>query len=128
MLSLPSAVRLYVAAAPVDMRKGFDSLAALAHSAIGQDPLSGHIFLYYNRRRDRVKALWWDRTGFALLYKRLERGTFPIPRPATSDARSVEIDAGDLALLLEGLDASTGRRTTRWYRTPHEGLAHRNAL
>lgn len=68
MLTLPPSVRLYVATEPVDFRKGFDGLASVARHVVGEDPMSGHIFLFYNRRRNRVKALWWDRSGFALLY------------------------------------------------------------
>lgn len=127
MLTLPSSVRLFVAAEPIDMRKGFDSLAALARSVIDEDPLSGHIFIFINRRRNRLKALWWDRTGFVLLYKRLERGTFPVPEAASPFARRVEIDPGDLQLLLEGVDVTRIRRRRRWYRSPHKGLAHRNS-
>lgn len=108
------------------MRKGHVSLAALVRSVVAEDPLSGHVFIFYNQRRNRLKAIWWDRTGYALLYKRLERGTFAIPTPPDAAGR-VEIDGGDLHLLLEGIDPSVGRRR-RWYRSPHEGLANRNTV
>src|SRR5262245_48816436 len=79
MLSLPPAVRIFVCTAPTDMRKSFDSLAALAQTVVGEDPLSGHLFLFRNRQRDRVKLLWWDRDGLAIWYKRLEAGVFDLP-------------------------------------------------
>ena len=123
---MPSSVRLFVATEPTDMRKGHLSLAALVRSVVDEDPLSGHVFIFYNRRRNRLKALWWDRTGYALLYKRLERGTFAIPIAADMPGR-VEIDGGDLHLLLEGIDPSVERRR-RWYRSPHKGLANRNTV
>lgn len=108
------------------MRKGHLSLAALVRSVVDEDPLSGHVFIFYNRRRNRLKALWWDRTGYALLYKRLERGSFAIPTVAGASGR-VEIDSGDLHLLLEGIDPDVARRR-RWYRSPHSGLAERNTV
>ena len=118
MLTLPSSVRIYVAAEPVDLRRGFDGLAAATRSVIGEDPLSGHVFVFLNRRRDRVKLLLWDRTGFVLLYKRLERGTFEIPSEPLPGLRHVEVDAGELGLMLEGLDLRGARRRERWYRLP----------
>jgi transposase len=123
MLTLPASVRIYVAAEPVDLRRGFDGLAAAARSVIGQDPPSGHIFVFLNRRRDRVKLLVWDRTGFLLLYKRLERGTFRIATEPRAGVRHVELDAGELGLMLEGLDLRGARRQRRWRRVPHESAA-----
>lgn len=123
---IPSSVRLFVATEPTDMRKGHLSLAALVRSMVAEDPLSGHVFIFYNRRRNRLKALWWDRSGYALLYKRLERGSFAIPT-AVDASGSVEIDSGDLHLLLEGIDPSA-KRSKRWYRSPHKGLADRNTV
>jgi transposase len=79
VLSLPSALRIFLAASPADMRKGFDGLSLLVREVIAEDPLSGHLFVFRNRRRDRVKVLYWDRDGFALWYKRLEKGTFRFP-------------------------------------------------
>ncbi len=128
MLTLPSSVRFYLASDSVDLRKGFDKLAGLARSVAQQDPMSGHVFLFYNARRNRLKALWWDRTGYVLLYKRLERGTFPVPTGARAGQRHVEIDAGELSLLLEGIDPGLARRSRRWYRSPHNGLASRNSI
>ena len=80
MLTLPASVRIYVAAEAVDLRRGFDGLAAATRGVIGADPLSGHVFVFLNARRNRIKLLVWDRTGYVLLYKRLERGTFALPK------------------------------------------------
>lgn len=113
MFGLTSAVRVYLATAPADMRKSFDGLAALATGALGLDPLSGHLFVFSNRRRDRLKVLYWDRDGYAVWAKRLERGTFRIPAAA---AGRVEMTAADLAALLAGIDLSTARRRPRYAR------------
>ena len=120
MLTLPSSVRIYVAAEPVDLRRGFDGLAAATRSVIGADPMNGHVFVFLNRRRNRVKLLVWDRTGYLLVYKRLERGTFKLPTEPEVGRRHVEVDAGQLGLMLEGLDLSGARRRKRWYRLPHQ--------
>lgn len=79
MLTLPASVKIYVASDPVDLRKGFDGLSAATRSVIDQDPLSGHLFVFINRRRNRCKVLVWEASGFLLLYKRLERGRFKLP-------------------------------------------------
>jgi transposase len=118
MLTLPCSVRIYVAAEPVDLRRGFDGLAAAVRSVMAADPLSGHLFVFLNRRQNRVKVLFWDRTGFALLYKRLERGTFALPTAPALGQRHIEVDAGELHCLLEGLDLQEARRRPRWYRRP----------
>lgn len=121
MLTLPASVRIYVAAEPVDLRRGFDGLAAATRSLIG-DPLSGHLFCFLNKRKNRIKLLVWDRTGYLLLYKRLERGTFALPTQPAPGHRHVEVDAGELGLMLEGLDLRGARRRTRWYRSPHQAI------
>ncbi len=120
MLTLPASVRIYVAAEAVDLRRGFDGLAAATRSLIRQDPLSGHVFAFLNRRRDRIKLLVWDRTGYVLLYKRLERGTFRLVATPSLGERHVEMDAGELGLMLEGLDLREAVRHRRWRRMPHE--------
>ena len=124
MLTLPASVRIYIAAEAVDLRRGFDGLAAATRSVIGADPMSGHVFVFVNRRRNRVKFLVWDRTGYLLLYKRLERGTFKIPTEPEVGRRHVEVDAGELGLMLEGLDLRGARRRKRWYRLPHQKKQH----
>jgi transposase len=129
MLTLPASVRIYVAAEAVDLRRGFDGLAAATRSLIRQDPLSGHLFVFLNRRRNRIKLLVWDRTGYLLVYKRLERGTFHLPASPPAGQRHVELDAGDLALMLEGVDLRGALRRERWRRLPHEvGLSASSAL
>ena len=112
MLGLPSAVRIYLATEPVDMRKGHDALTALVRR-LGGDPFSGHLFVFISRARDRVKILTWDRGGFVLWYKRLERGRFAFPRFVEVGA-TVDIDAAQLAMLLDGVDFSRVRRGRRW--------------
>ena len=104
----------------MDLRRGFDGLAAATRGVIRQDPLNGHLFVFLNRRRNRIKLLVWDRTGYLLLYKRLERGTFHLPAQPQAGHRHVELDAGDLGLMLEGVDLRGAHRRERWRRLPHE--------
>ena len=118
MLTLLASVRIFVAAEPVDLRRGFDGLAAATRSLIDQDPLSGHVFCFLNRRRNRIKLLVWDRTGYLIVYKRLERGTFTLTTVPALGCRHVEMDAGELALLLEGIDLRNAVRRPRWRRVP----------
>ena len=120
MLNLPPSVRIFVAREPADMRKGFDGLSSLVIDVIDQDPQSGHVFCFFNKRRDRVKLLVWDRSGYWLLYKRIEHGRFRIYDQASSDKNSFEIRAVDLALLLEGIDLRGARR-----RPSHDKLVGR---
>jgi transposase len=115
MLSLPPAVRIFVSTEPTDIRRGFDGLSFLVKEVIGEDPLSGHLFVFRNRIGDRVKVLYWDRTGFCLWYKRLEKSVFHFPSSsASSERRSVEIEAAELALILEGIDLAGARRRRRF--------------
>jgi transposase len=121
MLKLPTlgemdralTVRVYLAAGSTDMRKGFDSLAALVRDALGHDPLSGSLFLFIGRGRDRIKVLSWEADGFCLWYKRLEEGTFRVPAPQDGGA-SVELRASELAMLLEGIDLGRIKRRHRF--------------
>lgn len=118
MLSLPPSVRIFVSREPVDMRKGFDSLAQLVRSHLAGDPLSGHLFVFRSKRGDRLKVLYWDSDGLCLFYKRLEVGSFKLPTLGTSvGEHGLEIRAGDFALLLEGIDLSDAQRQKR-YRRP----------
>lgn len=120
MLRLPSlgeldrtvAGRIYLCTAATDMRKGFDTLAALVREFLGRDPLSGHLFLFLSRNRTRLKILYWDGDGFALWYKRLEVGTFRTPRTG-SDRASVELTASELAMMLDGIDLRSLKRIKR---------------
>jgi len=96
------------------MRRGFDGLAAMASGIVGEDPLSGHLFVFRNRREDRVKILYWDRDGYALWYKRLEKGRLRFPKPARSGAARSEIRANDLMMLLDGVDLRSVRREQRF--------------
>jgi transposase len=109
----PPSVRVFVASAPMDLRLSFDRLAGLTETTLRQDPYSGHLFVFRNRGGDRVKILYWDRTGFCLWYKRLEKGTFRLPR---AEAGGVEIEAAELMLLLEGIDLAGARRRPRLLR------------
>lgn len=112
MLTLPPSVRVFVAVGATDMRLGMDGLDAIARSRLDLDPLSGHLILFRNRRGDRLKILMWDRSGYWVLYKRLEKGTFSWPHSAV-DTR-VEVCTRDLQLLLSGEDI-TRPRHTKWY-------------
>ena len=121
MLTIPPHTRVFLAIKPTDMRKSFDGLFALVESVLQEAPLSGHLFVFRNRRRDRIKLLWWDRDGLAMFYKRLERGTYQFPtdvasQGATSGASATkcEIRASDLALLLEGIDLKSVIRRKRY--------------
>jgi transposase len=103
------------------MRRGFDRLAASAHALTQQDPLSGHLFVFLNRRRNRVKVLYWDKSGYCLWYKRLERGQFHLPHSA-NNVPSCELDAASVTLMLEGIDLAESRRYKRFSLT--ENNAH----
>jgi transposase len=112
MLSLPTSVRIFLASEPVDMRKSFDALAALVRSQVGQDPMSGHLFVFIGRRRHIARILFWDRCGYCLFSKRLESGAFKLPAKSASGATA--IDGGALLALLEGIDLDTTRRRPGW--------------
>jgi transposase len=111
VLSLPSALRIFLAVEPADMRKGFDGLSLLVRERIAEDPLSGHLFVFRNKRRDRLKILYWDKDGFALWYKRLEKGTFRFPE---AKGGRVEVTPAEMAAVLEGIDLSRARRLPRF--------------
>lgn len=114
MLTLPPTVRVYLASEPVDLRKNFDGLAVAAREVIQQDPMNGHLFVFLNRRADRVKILMWDRNGYCLLYKRLERGVFRAPKDPETGASHVVLECAELGLMLEGIDLRGARRRPRW--------------
>lgn len=112
MLSWPRAVRVFVHTGPTDMRRGFDRLACMAQEVLHQDPLSGHLFVFVNRGGDRMKVLFWDRSGYVLFYKRLEQGIFHLPAESSA---CLEIDMPRLMLILEGLDLSAARQGKRFH-------------
>lgn len=108
MLMLSPAVKIFVCAQPADMRRSFDRLAEMTRSLLAQDPLSGHLFIFFNRPRDRVKILFWDRSGFCLYYKRLEEGCFcPLENRR-------EISAAELTLILEGIELADAKQQKRF--------------
>ena len=115
MLSFPPAVRIWLALAPADLRKGFDALAELVRQHLRDDPLSGHVFVFRNRRGDRIKLLYWDTDGFVIVYKRLEAGVFRFPAAAEGQA-SVTVRAAELAMLLDGVDWQSAKRSKRYHR------------
>lgn len=115
MLTLAPNLRIYLCVQPTDMRKSFDGLCALVRNVFQADPLDGSLFLFVNRRGDRLKAMWWDRDGLALFYKRLESGTFEMP-VRTGEAATLEIDATDLAMLLSGVSLASAKRRKRYRR------------
>ena len=110
-----SDVRIFLCVPPIKMQYGFDTLMGLAQTVFDQDPLSGHLFLFFNRDRNRVKILFWDQDGFCIWYKRLEAGTFQIPETA-SDDQGIELDYDQLTKILGGLDLRNGRRRRRRFR------------
>jgi transposase len=112
MLTVPPAVRIYLAAGATDLRGSVDGLSALVRERFGLDPLSGHLFVFRNRRGDRLKILVWDRSGFWVLYKRLERGT--VAWPTDASMTPLTITSRDLLVLLSGVDVAH-TRTRRWY-------------
>lgn len=114
MLSFSSRQRYFLYGAPADMRKGFAGLSGLVRQHIDHELLSGDVFIFINRRRDRIKLLMWDATGFALYYKQLERGTFELPGAARDG--SVELRWSDLVLLLEGIEMKSVVRRKRYRR------------
>lgn len=115
MISLPPSVRIFLAPGATDMRKQFNGLERAAREVIQQNPLSGHLFVFCNRRRDRLKILVWDRSGYWLLAKRLERGTFAWPQVGDKDGKGIEMASEEFAALLGGLDITQLARR-RWWR------------
>jgi transposase len=110
-----SDVRIFVCLTPIRMQFSFDTLMGLAEETFNQDPLSGHLFLFFNRKRDRIKILFWDVDGFCIWYKRLEVGAFQLP-VATEGDQGIELDSRQLNQLLAGLDLRNGRRRRRYRR------------
>jgi transposase len=116
VLSFPPSVRIYLAAGVTDMRKSFDGLAAVTESLLRLDPLSGHVFVFCNRRKDRLKLLFWDRSGYWCLAKRLEQGTFAWPD--SDPVAKLEMSTRELMLILEGIDHRDVKFRKRMNRIP----------
>ena len=123
MMLLPRAVKVYVATAPCNLRKSFDGLSNEVREALAKDALSGHVFVFLNRRKTQVKLLLWTRGGFTIVHKRLERGTFSFADQVMDGARSVEIDVHELSMLLEGIDVTRARTSQRWEPPAHARTA-----
>jgi transposase len=115
MLNFPPTVRIFLATQPIDLRRGFDGLAEQVRQQLSGDPLSGHLFVFRNKRSDRVKLLYWDEDGYVILYKRLEQGTFRWPA-VTAGQTSLTLRAAELAMLLDGVDWQNARRGRRYHR------------
>jgi transposase len=114
-LDRSTTTRIWLATTPADMRCGFDRLAELAGVVTGEDPFSGHLFLFRGRGGDRLKILYWDKDGYALWYKRLEEGVFKLPR-IEEGTKSVELRPSELAMMLDGIDLKSIRRVKRYKR------------
>ena len=127
MLTLPPSVRIFAAVEPVDARKSFDGLAAVVRDSLGGDPMTGHMFFFLNRRGDMAQILFWDRTGFVVMRKRLEAGTFRLVRNADGNKSSMEIDAAELGLMLEGIDLCTVKRRKRFKWEPQSTMSEKSA-
>lgn len=116
MRSIPPTMRVFVATGATDMRKSFSGLAGLVRNVMEQDPLDGHLFVFFNKRRTLMKAVFWDRNGYVLLAKKLAKGTFILPE--ADDRGVVALEATELMLLLDGIDLSNARMRPRWERSP----------
>ena len=117
MIGLAFGVKIFLCTTAADMRRGFDGLSGMAQSLMQQDPLSGHLFVFRNRNRDKLKILYWDQDGLAIWYKRLEQGTFQFPTDGKDRqdlAAGVEISSSDLSLLLGGIDLRSARKRKRY--------------
>ena len=118
MLTLSAGIRVFVCTRAADMRKGFDGLSALAGEVMRQDPLSGHLFVFRNRRGDRLKVLYWGGDGLCLWYKRLEAGTFEMRQ---GEGTCVEMSQAELSMLIEGISLARVQRRKRF----SQGLSHK---
>ena len=119
MIHLPASVRVYLCLSPCDMRRSFDGLHALVRDHLQLDAFAGHLYLFANKRRDRVKILYWDRDGFAIWSKRLEEGSYVIPAGEAGEPR-LEITVEELGALLSGIDVSSVTRRKRYQRAVRE--------
>lgn len=126
MIALPPQIRVFLYRLPTDMRKSFHGLVALTESALMQDPLSGSLFVFVNRRRDRIKILYWGQTGFCIWYQQLQKGTYQLPDEASLEERqAIEVTRSQLSLILDGIDLSSARQRMRF--RPLRELSKRDA-
>lgn len=115
MLSVPRQLRVFLSGEPCDMRKSFHGLVSLTETILKQDPLAGHLYVFINRRRDRIKLLYWGGTGYCIWYQQLERGNFQLPDLATATSSDgIEITPTQLSLILDGIDLSSVRQRKRF--------------
>lgn len=114
---IPARTAIFVATERFDLRRSFDGLAGIVKETLRQDPLSGALFMFFNKTADKMKIVWWDKSGYCMLYKRLERGTFRIPLPLEPGAQSVTIEAAEMAKILEGIALPPGKRSVRTVRS-----------
>ena len=115
MLSLPPSVHVFISRDPINMRMSFDALENRVRVVLQENPMSGHLFVFTNKRRDHLKILMWDRHGWSILYKRLEVGTFKLPEVNdVPDGGRVQVEAAELALMLEGIELAGAKRRKRW--------------
>ena len=114
MFSLSSTFRYYFYSSVTDMRKGFDGLCGLVHTELGRRPTSGEVFIFVNRQRDKIKLLHWEQGGFVLYYKRLERGTFELPR-LSSQGKTCQISWSSLMLMVEGISIEKYKQRKRYF-------------
>lgn len=115
MIALPPQIRVFLYRLPTDMRKSFHGLVALTESALKQDPLSGSLFVFMNRRRDRIKILYWGETGFCIWYQQLQQGTYQLPdEQSLQEQETIEVTRSQLSLILDGIDLSSARMRKRF--------------
>ena len=115
MIALPPQIRVFLHRRPTDMRKSFNGLVALTESNLKQDPLSGDLFVFVNRRRDRIKILYWGQTGFCIWYQQLQQGTYQLPcQESLDDRETLEVTRSQLSLILDGIDLASARQRVRF--------------
>lgn len=114
MIGPPGTLRIFLCTEDTDMRRSFDSLCGLVRKSMNLDPLTGHLFIFKNKRADRIKALYWDSDGFAIWYKVLQKGTFRFPDLQNFSSAGLEIDASTLHMILDGIDLATVRKRQRY--------------
>jgi transposase len=120
MIALPPQIRVFLYRRPTDMRKSFHGLVALTESALKQDPLSGSLFVFVNRKRDRIKILYWGQTGFCIWYQQLQKGTYQLPdEKSLEEHDTMEVTRSQLSLILDGIDLSSARQRMR-FQSPRE--------